>query len=172
MIIRHMIDHHISWTTIFFMIIQQIFLFHWWLYLLGYHIFHIKIWWKFNNKKFHWRQGSLPENNKTFNKIPTLFQHYWFYRLQSNFLSLFIYFSTFVMLSHWWSHTRRFSHIWLYTRYETRNLLKCFYIMATWPNNVLKHGKVEKMPHGARWPLSFTFQVVEKITFSFILGCD
>jgi hypothetical protein len=152
MMIHHMIDHHISWTTIFVMIIQHIFLplmirslglpyfswsshrffFHWWLYLPGYHIFHIKIWWKFNHKKIHWRQGSLPENNRTLKKTPTLFQHYWFNRLQINFL----YFSTFVMLSHWWSYTRRFSHIWLHTRYESRNLLKCFYIMATWPNNV------------------------------------
>jgi hypothetical protein len=102
---------------------------------------------KIQQLKNHWHQGSLPENNRTFKKIPTLFQHYWINRLQINFIYLFIYFSTFVMLSHWWPYTRRFSHIWLYTRYESRNLLKCFYIMATWSNNELKHGKFLDFKH-------------------------
>jgi hypothetical protein len=30
----------------------------------------------------------------------------------------------FVMLPHWWSSTSRFSHIWLWTDYESTNLLK------------------------------------------------
>jgi hypothetical protein len=34
----------------------------------------------------------------------------------------------------------RFSHIWLWTNYESKNLLKCIYILATCLNDVSKHG--------------------------------
>jgi hypothetical protein len=37
----------------------------------------------------------------------------------------------FLMLPHWGSSTRRFSHIWLWTSYESRNLVKSFCIFAT-----------------------------------------
>jgi hypothetical protein len=46
-------------------------------------------------------------------------------------LVFFFFFSNFVMLPQWWSCTIRFSHIWLETNYENRNLLESFYILAT-----------------------------------------
>jgi hypothetical protein len=143
MIIHHTIDHHISWTTIFFMIIHHMLIiishglpyFSWssitWLIIISHGLPYFSwssiTWliiishgpyfsWSSNRffcsiddyiswvtifftskfgenstiKKNHWRRGSLPENNRTLKKIPILFQHYWFNRLQINFLSLFI----------------------------------------------------------------------------------
>jgi hypothetical protein len=36
------------------------------------------------------------------------------------------------MLPHWWSSTKRFSHVWLQTTCESRNILKSFYTLATY----------------------------------------
>ncbi len=59
-------------------------------------------------------------------------------------VTIFTIFINFVMLTHWQSSTRRFSHVWLQTSYEKQKFIKKKknYVMTTCLNYVQKHGEV------------------------------
>jgi hypothetical protein len=97
-----MIDHHISWTTIFFMIIQQIF------FPIDDYISQVTIFFtsKFGENstitKITGAKVLYPRITEGSKKFPLFFSTTDLTDSRSIFfIYLFLYFSTFAMLSHW-----------------------------------------------------------------------
>jgi len=63
----------------------------------------------------------------------------------------FLFFN-FVMLLKWWPSIRRFSQIWLHSRYESRKKTESFYIFGYLPELIIKVWWLVGKKNTANWP--------------------